>query len=159
LKKAWHQQTKVRKAEFNGIKFDSKEELEFYQYLLSGKYRARIQNIELQPEYILIPKHEKNGRIVQPMKYRADFKITYIDAQGELVTEVIDVKGFPTDEFKLKKKILEYFFPFELIVIAKFPIKFGGGFGLLSDLTALQKKEAKDNGKPSKNGKSRKTKT
>ena len=158
MKKSWHQQTNVKKHIFNGIKFDSGEELEFYHYLLAGSYRKGIQNIKLQPEFILIPPHVKNGRKVQAMKYRADFQIDYIDNQGEIITEIIDVKGFQTTDFKLKKKLFEYFFPFELTVIAKFPKKHGGGFGLLSELDHLEKLEAKANGPKQKgtkkNGKS-----
>lgn len=86
----------------DGIKFASKLEAEYYQFLLS---LHSIDTIILQPTFELLPKiylgvnHPKNQHAI---KYVADFRV------GD---EVIDVKGSPmmiTADAKMKHKMFKY---------------------------------------------------
>lgn len=96
------------KTTVDGIVFDSGREARRYAELKILEKAGKIKNLELQPEFILIPKHKKNGKTVRQAAYRADF--AYIDTEtGQLVVE--DVKGFKTREYRLKKKLLEYLYP------------------------------------------------
>jgi hypothetical protein len=140
-KNAWHQQSKVKKMEYQGIKFDSKTEMDFYIHLQSGKYKPNIQNIIIHPKFILVPAFFKNGKKIQPITYVADFQIEFDDGS----IEIIDVKGYMlTPDFKLKKKLFEYFYPHELKLIALFPKKHGGQFGDYFELAAIRKEESKN---------------
>lgn len=76
-----------------GTKFDSKMEAEYYLILKEREKRGEIQAITLQPKYIL----QDKPRIT----YKADFEIIHPD--GDI--ETIDVKGFQTKDFILKKKM------------------------------------------------------
>lgn len=92
---------KNKKNEVDGHLFDSKVEAEYYLYL---KRNIKVKNIVLQPKYILIPGFvNRDGKRVRPIYYIADFEITYSDGNKE----VVDVKGFPTEVAKLKRKIFE----------------------------------------------------
>lgn len=88
----------------DGIEFDSKKEADYYIHLKLLKKAGEIRDIGLQQRFVLQPGFEKNGVKYQPITYIADFVITNNDG----TTEVIDVKGFETKEFKIKKKLFEY---------------------------------------------------
>lgn len=102
---------KSEKVEFNGITFDSKMELKFYQNLLESGVE-----FELQPTFVLQEKFVKNGKTYLPITYKGDFKVGNI---------VYDTKGMETLHFKLKKKMFQYKFKdLELICIAPCPKKY-----------------------------------
>lgn len=98
------------KVEVDGHTFDSLKEAHYFTHLKmcmnAQEKDQRVTEIELQPEFTLIPKFEKNGRMWRPLKYRADFRVTYADGRKEIV----DVKGFKTQEFAIKQKLFEYTF-------------------------------------------------
>lgn len=126
-----------KKTVVDGITFDSKMESEYYQYLKAEKKAGRVKSWVLQPEYILQPKFfVLNGetitedhpeykdkdkerkawnkanpnnqiKIVQPIKYRSDFEVTYADGSKK----TIDPKGIKTADFKLKEKMLRFKYP------------------------------------------------
>lgn len=112
----------------DNIKFDSITESLYYKYIRDNKDKLSIKEYELQPEFILqekhmlidnkviIPKDDKElkklqrkypGCTVQPIKYIADFLITYNDGKQE----VIDVKGIKTADFKIKEKMFNFKYP------------------------------------------------
>ncbi len=94
--------------------FDSKREAEYYGDLLKLKRAKEITRIELQPEYILQDSFTKRGKTHLAIKYRADFRVTYQDG----TEKVIDVKGFETPEFKIKRKMFEKRYPeLELVIV------------------------------------------
>lgn len=93
----------AKKTEVDGIKFDSKAEADFYGYLKYLKKSKMISSVERQKRIVILPSYEIEGRKVRAVHYIADFVITYID--GEV--EYVDVKGYETDIFKLKKKMFE----------------------------------------------------
>lgn len=134
-----------KKTTIDGITFDSKMESDYYIYLKEEKKAGRVLDFELQPVYVLQPKyiyfngvvvtenepsynevnklrikHNKENpnnkvNIVQAIKYKSDFKITYKDKS----IKVIDVKGVKTADFKLKEKMFNYKYPhipFECVI-------------------------------------------
>lgn len=118
---------KHKKTEVDGIIFDSKMESRYYERLKAQKAAGEILDFELQPEFILQekfiivdgqivlgsdPEFNKIKRrtkapTVQAIKYRSDFKVTYLDGS----VEIIDTKGQATADFKIKKKMFAYRYP------------------------------------------------
>ncbi|WP_196606785.1 DUF1064 domain-containing protein [Pectinatus frisingensis] len=95
------------KAALDGILFDSKKERDYYARLLLLKRAGEIVNIELQPKFELQPGFERNGKKEQAIIYRADFKVSYADGH----IEIVDTKGFKTDVYGIKRKMLLYRYP------------------------------------------------
>lgn len=94
--------------EYNGVKFHSKKEAEYFAYALKPKLKTgEILDIELQPVFILIPSYVRNGKKIQAGKYIADFRVTYKDGRKE----IIDVKGFRTAFYKWKFKQFHQMYP------------------------------------------------
>lgn len=89
-----------KKIEYNGIKFDSKMEKDYYIYLLKLKEKGEVVNIELQPSFLLLDKFKYKDKTIRKITYKADFKVTYKDH-----VEVVDIKGMMTDVFKIKRKM------------------------------------------------------
>lgn len=92
----------------DGITFDSAKEARKYEELKLLQRAGEVVEIELQPEFELQPGYRTpDGNYVRPIRYRADFRVTYKD--GRVV--VIDTKGYRTKEYLLKKKMLLYQHP------------------------------------------------
>lgn len=105
------------KVEYNGIKFDSKKEMQRYIVLKDAENSGVISNLELQVKYELIPavreeyiehlktKDKVKTRTIQlPITYTCDFQ--YLK-DGVLIVE--DVKASPKmlpKEFVLKEKMM-----------------------------------------------------
>lgn len=94
----------ARKTEYNGITYDSKREAEYARDLDILKQAGMILDYERQPVFPLQDRFIKNKKVYRPIRYVADFKVTYPDGR----VEIIDVKGFKTTEFKLKEKMFHY---------------------------------------------------
>lgn len=87
----------------DGITFDSKKEAQKYCELKLLKKAGEIADFQLQPEFILQEGYRDNtGRWIRPIKYKADFKVTY--PNGREV--IIDTKGYKTKVYQIKKKML-----------------------------------------------------
>ena len=100
-----------KKTFIDGIKFDSKLEAERYAQLKILERAGIIRNLELQPEYELVPSFRKNGKTWRKTVYKADFR--YILCKDDK-TIIEDVKGsisVITDVFRLKQKLFEYKYP------------------------------------------------
>lgn len=91
----------------DGIVFDSMREAARYVELKALKRLGIISELELQPEYELIPAFKYRGKRERSIKYRADFR--YRDENGAEIVE--DVKGHKTDVYKLKRKMLLHKYP------------------------------------------------
>lgn len=92
------------KTEKYGQKWDSQMELYYYEYLIENKDRLGILNIQTQVVYILQDKFKYNDKTILPIKYIADFVITYDDR-----VEIVDIKGMPpTPDFKIKWKMMKF---------------------------------------------------
>jgi hypothetical protein len=95
------------RTEFDGIKFASKKEAEYYKNLLLLKQAGEVIDIKLQPEFELQEGYIKDGAKIRPIKYIADFLVVYKDGH----IEIIDTKGYRKDKvYLLKKKLFHYKF-------------------------------------------------
>lgn len=96
------------KCMINDIIFDSVMEARYYVYLLDEKAYGNIESFEMQKTYELIPPiKDKNGKKHRATTYIADFVIKHKDG----AESVIDIKGKKTEVFKIKEKMLLYFYP------------------------------------------------
>lgn len=98
---------KAKTCTVDGIEFASETEGHFYCYLKRKKERGEITEIHPQPVYILQPSCLRFGRKYQPIRYIADFLVTYPD--GHQV--VFDVKGYSMEDADLKRKIFAFQHP------------------------------------------------
>lgn len=93
------------KSEFNGIKFDSKKEMQRYLELKGMLDAGLIKDLKLQPHFTLQEAFKTpEGETIQKIGYIADF--SYIE-DGKYIIE--DVKSKVTAEnttYKLKKKLM-----------------------------------------------------
>lgn len=94
----------AKKTVYDGIKFDSKVEMEYYIHLLNLKNKGIIDKIILQPRYELLEKFTKGTRNYRKMEYVADFEIHFSNG----IVIVVDIKGLPTEVAKLKRKLFDY---------------------------------------------------
>ena len=99
-----------KKVVCNGITFDSILEKNRYLFLHSKQNTGEIRGLELQPKFILqegftthcfVTKTGKESKI-RPITYSADFR--YMNRKGEIIIE--DAKGFKTEVYKIKKKMI-----------------------------------------------------
>lgn len=95
----------------DGIEFQSKKESLRYKELKLLERAGLIKDLELQKEYILQNKFKINNKTVRKISYIADF--SYISTKDNKL-HVVDVKGFKTDVYKLKKKLFEYKYGIEI---------------------------------------------
>lgn len=82
-------------------------ESDYYRYLQSQVCNGTIQEVRLQPTFLLLPAFQKNKQTIRKISYKADFHVFYADGTNA----VIDVKGVETKDFKLKKKLFDYTYP------------------------------------------------
>lgn len=86
--------------------FDSQAEANRYYELLLLQRAGRISDLQCQVKFRLLPAQYVGKKcIFKAVDYVADF--TYYDETGEYVVE--DVKGYRTDVYKLKAKMMYYF--------------------------------------------------
>lgn len=94
-----------KKVEFQGIKFDSKKEMERYILLKEKEKTGELYDLELQKSFEVVPKTD----LFRAVTYRADF--TYrVPGYDGIFAE--DVKGYRGGEayriFKIKQKLMYY---------------------------------------------------
>lgn len=101
---------KIHKHKFNavktavdGIKFASKKEAKYYQQLNLRKMAGEIVFFLRQ-----VPFHLPGG-----VTYRVDFQEFHADGS----VHFIDVKGFSTKDFIMKKKMVEDLYPVEIEIV------------------------------------------
>ena len=88
------------------IKFDSEKERDYYLILKDREKKGEISElerqvtIEIQPSFIA-----PGGEKIQAITYKADF--FYYDLKDQK-DHIIDVKGYRTEIYKLKRKLLLY---------------------------------------------------
>lgn len=91
----------------DGIRFASKKEAEYYEKL------KLLQKDGVISFFIRQPSFDLPGGI----KYRADFMVFGNLSLGLCSVSVVDCKGFSTDTFKLKHRLLQATYPFDLKII------------------------------------------
>ena len=90
-----------------GLTFHSEKEARRYAELKLLQKVGEVLEIELQPAFELQPGYRRNGKYIRPITYKADFRITWKD--GRVTVE--DVKGYKTEKYQIKKKILLFKYP------------------------------------------------
>lgn len=86
----------------DGITFDSRKEANRYRELVLLERAGRIQNLQCQVKFELIPSQRVDGRVVErAVQYVADFVYTQ---DGKTVVE--DTKGFKTKDYIIKRKLM-----------------------------------------------------
>lgn len=91
------------KTDVDGITFDSKKEAEFYAELKLRERAGEISHLRLQPRYLLQEAFKHEGKQYREMEYVADFE--YVE---DGITVVVDVKGFRTAVYMIKRKLFLY---------------------------------------------------
>lgn len=94
-----------KKVYIDGILFDSMREGRRYRELEILRSAGEIQDLKLQVKFLL----QEGFRDIQkcwhrPITYYADF--VYLDKKYNWCLVVEDAKGFKTEVFKIKKKLL-----------------------------------------------------
>ncbi len=95
---------KNKKVVYNGIKFDSQKERNYYIKLKLLEDAGKIKGLKLQVKYELQPKFKSGNKNIQAISYIADF--TYLDEENKL--HIVDTKGVRTDVYRIKKKMMQY---------------------------------------------------
>lgn len=97
----------AKKTEVNGIVFDSMAEAGRYKHLKRLEEVGKIESLELQPAFVLQPSFKHQGKTIRAITYKADFKYTEGSEDGQKAVVVVeDKKGFRTEVYKLKRKML-----------------------------------------------------
>lgn len=100
-----------KKTVADGIKFDSKLEAERYSQLKMMERAGVIRDLELQPEYELIPSFMKNGKTWRRTLYKADFRYILCEDDSYIIEDVKGSTAVITDVFRIKQKLFEYKYP------------------------------------------------
>ena len=105
----------------DGITFDSQKEANRYCELRLLQRAGKIDKLELQKEFELIPAQFesikvgntwKRGKCVErACRYRCDFYYWDCEKQNWVCE---DVKGYKTDVYKIKRKLLRYRYGIEV---------------------------------------------
>ncbi len=102
-----------KKVTIDGDTFDSKAEARYYSELKLRERAGDILFFRLQPRYRLQDAVEKHGVKHRAIDYVADFEIHHKDGS----IEVVDVKGFKTEVFRIKEKMFHKKFPHKLTLV------------------------------------------
>ncbi len=102
-----------KKVEVDGHIFDSIAESKYYQQLKWLEANKQILFFRIQPRYLLQEAFEKDGKTHRKIEYVADFEIHHTDGS----IEVVDVKGYKTDMFRIKEKMFHKKYPHKLSIV------------------------------------------
>lgn len=91
---------------YDGRRFDSIKECERYKVLRLLEKSGEIKDLQCQKKYVLIPKQGKERQCA----YIADF--VYTNKKGDTIVE--DVKGLKTQVYKIKRKLMKYFYNIDI---------------------------------------------
>lgn len=102
-----------KKVTVDGHIFDSVIESRYYEQVKWLMATGEIKSFSLQPRYLLQESFRKGKTQHRKIDYVADFEITHIDG----TIEVVDIKGFETTDFTIKKKLFEFKYPHKLSLL------------------------------------------
>lgn len=103
----------ARKKEVDGILFDSTREAKRYLELKVMQQAGIISHLELQPRFLIQESFkDASGKRHRRMEYVGDFQYTNVGDQSYMSETVEDCKGFQTQAFRLKWKLVNQKFPF-----------------------------------------------
>lgn len=94
----------ARKVKIDGYTFDSMAESKRYLQLKQKVEEGVIKDLEVHPRFVLQNAFLYGDKRISGIWYEADFSYTVID--GRKIVE--DVKGYETDVYRLKRKLLLY---------------------------------------------------
>lgn len=97
-----HNKYHARKTEIDGHKFDSKFEAEHYVSLRLLERAGIIQNLELQPRFLLQDSFVYHGHKERKIEYVADFQY---QQGGKTIVEDTKSIATRTQVYKLKRKL------------------------------------------------------
>ncbi|MHC1683716.1 MAG: DUF1064 domain-containing protein [Clostridiaceae bacterium] len=132
-----------KKIVIDGITFDSIDEARYYESLKKRKAKGEIENFELQPKYTLIESFKKYDKTHRATTYTPDFLIYHLDGTEEL----IDVKGFSTQQGDLRRKLFDSRFPHLKLTWVARNLKYGDDYGFIDyfELKKLRRENKKCN--------------
>ena len=108
---------RAKKVETTDGKFDSALEYKRWIYLKALEQNGEIKNLVRQVPYTLLPAQKKDGKVLfRELKYVSDMEYDVVKT-GEHIVE--DVKGMILPVFKVKQKLMFYFFGVEVKVVRK----------------------------------------
>ena len=88
------------------IIFDSEKERDYYFLLLDREKRGEIAYLSRQLTITIQPSFtDRTGKKHRAITYRADFY--FVDTKTNR-SHIVDVKGYKTEVYRLKKKLLAY---------------------------------------------------
>ena len=100
-----------KKTVIDGMTFDSIHEAVRWKELRLLERAGEIKCLSRQVKFALIPASKtREGKTVQGVSYIADF--VYLDKEGRQVVE--DAKGYRTDVYKIKKKLMLWLYGVEI---------------------------------------------
>ena len=102
-----------KKVKIDSLTFDSKAEALYYSELKIRQKTGEILFFRVQPRYRLLDGFEKDGKRHRPIDYIADFEIHHKDGS----IEVVDIKGYKTDVFRIKEKLFNAKYPHKLTLV------------------------------------------
>jgi len=99
-----------RKVFYQGHWFDSEKEKAWYIKFRLMEKAGEIHDLKTQYEFVLIETFVVGEKRYRKMSYIADF--IYKDKEDKL--HVVDAKGFRTEVYKLKKKLMAWKYGIEV---------------------------------------------
>lgn len=129
----------AKTVELDGYIFDSKLEARYYELLKEKQKNNEILFFRVQPIYQLQETFKKYNKTFRRIDYIADFEVHHLDGS----IEVVDVKGFETEAFKIKRKLFEHKYPYKLSLVTY--VKKYGGWIELDELKKRRKETKKQN--------------
>ena len=120
---------------YDGIKFDSVDERDYYMFLLDMQSKGILKIIELQPKIELLAKFKKYGKSYQAITYTPDFLIQYEDGRKVY----LDYKGMETQQGNMRRKLFANVCDDELIWVTKSKKYSDTGFINYDDLKQLRR--------------------
>lgn len=100
---------KNKKVVYKDMKFDSKKEYLRYLVLEDMQRKGEISELKTQVPFVLVPPFQLNGKKYKGIRYIADF---VYKKDGKVIIE--DTKGYRTDVYKIKKKLMAYIHKIEI---------------------------------------------
>ena len=128
-----------KKVEYNGIKFDSQGEIDYYLFLLDMQSKGILKIIELQPKVELLAKFEKHGKKYPAITYTPDFLVECEDGRRVY----LDYKGMETQQGNMRRKMFASVCDDELVWITKSKKYSKTGFINYDELKRLRKANRK----------------
>ena len=113
---------KNKKITYCGMEFDSVKEVRRYAELVALEKAGIIHNLECQVKFELIPaqKLSKPVRMLSGYVKRTERKVIYIAdfvyvKEGQTIVE--DTKGYETEVFKIKRKLMLYRYGIQVVTL------------------------------------------